>query len=208
MKKLMIVAVVVVLTAITAVYSQTGPKGMPPLSGITYVPRGNTFRIQSSINTSMPVSTTSPVFTVLAVDFEGKINGKPIEFTRGAPRGVVMNDGDLSDDEHRLVETGMDLIVSAFYSRKLEMPEMNFELKAINEGDALLATVKPLRGGAVFEGKFSGGVSYERFKFKQDAAGTIIVNNGTMPEDDIRAIELTIIWTKLYLDETRARSKQ
>ena len=191
MKKLAMAAIVIVLFMIPAVYAQTVPR--VPRRVIVLIPQGNNLRIQASA----AFSGGPP----LVVDFKGKINGKPIEFEDN----YVMNDGGLSDAEHRLVEIGLDLITSGFNRGKFEMPEMSFELKAEEGGDALLAVVKSRSGGSVFEGKLEGGVSGKRFEFKQDAAGTIIVNNGTLSEDEVWVIEWATNLTKLLLGQARGK---
>jgi len=181
-------AVFVLLIAITAVYAEPG-------DGAVLVARGETLRIQASTTDSL-----------LAVDFQGKIDGKPLKFER--KDSVVINDGGLSDEEHRLIEIGLDLITSGFNRGKFEMPEMSFELKVINEGDALLATVKPLRGGASFEGKLEGGVNGKRFEFKQDASGAVIVNNGSLTESEVRVMEVAARFTKYMLQIPRDKTKK
>ena len=181
-------AVFVLLIAITAVYAEPG-------DGAVLVARGETLRIQASTTDSL-----------LAVDFQGKINGKPLKFER--KDSVVINDGGLSDEEHRLIEIGLDLITSGFNRGKFEMPEMSFELKVINEGDALLATVKPLRGVASFEGKLEGGVNGKRFEFKQDASGAVIVNNGSLTESEVRVMEVAARFTKYMLQIPRDKTKK
>ena len=190
MKKLTSAAVIVLFT-ITIVYAQTSSKNFAGM-GLALKPQGNNLRIQAQSSVAL-----------LAVDFQGKINGKPIEFEQKGFGNLVMNDGGLSDEEHRLVEIGLDLITSVFNRGKFEMPEMSFELKVINEGDAFLATVKPRSGGAIFEGKLEGGVSFKRFEFKQDAAGTVIVNNGTLSEDEVLVLEFATNMTKSTLRRAR-----
>jgi len=193
MKKSVMIVVVAVFM-IPAVYAQTGE---PIRYGSMLDPRGNTLRVQLSIEYSANIA-------LLAVDFEGKINGKPIEFDQ-VGRTAVMNDGSLSDDEFRLVENGLDMIGAALNGDKLEMPEMSIELKA--EGSALLVNVKSRRGGAVFEGKLEVGVAVlggEGFKlnpleFKQDAAGAVIVNNRTLSDYEVVALMRVSGTTKYWL---------
>ena len=186
MKKLA-AAVVIVLFTITVVYAQTDSKNMVS-AAFTLKAQGNNLRIWAQ---------SSGAF--LVVDFQGKTNGKPIEFEEKGFGNFVMNDDGLSDEEHRMVEIGLDLITSVFNRGKFEMPEMSFELKVINEGDAFLATVKPRSGGSSFEGKLEGGVNGKRFEFKQDATGAVIVNNGTLSEGEVLVLEQATNMTKSIL---------
>jgi len=186
MKKSVLATVIIVLFTIPAVYAQ-----IDRVTAMTLA-KGNTFqhRIEGG-----------GVF--LVGNFEGKINRKPIEFEYKGRGTTIINNGSLSNDELRLVENGLDLITSALNRGKFEMPEMNFKLKA--EGKALLATVESRRAGAVFEGKFEWTINGKSLEFKQDAAGSIIVNNGKLTDNEIWVLDLWINHAKSNFGLVRSK---
>jgi hypothetical protein len=74
---------------------------------------------------------------------------------------------------------------SALKRDKFKMPGISFKLKA--EGKTLQADVRS--GSAVFEGKFEGTINGKPIEFKSDAGGAIIVNKGTLSDNELWAIE-------------------
>jgi len=160
-------AIVVILFSISVVYAQTGY--------FAFGLQENALMISSSVGGERFKGT-----------FEGKINGKSMGFKiEGAT--VVINDGQLSDAEMRLIESGIDLAASALSRGKYEMPEMSLKLKA--EGKTLVAIVESQRGGASFEGKFEGTINGEPLEFKQDTGGSTVINDDKLSDNGIKAIE-------------------
>jgi len=180
MKKSLIAAIIILFT-IPAIYAQTGPSVVSVM-----IAKGNTFQLRMASSGGLLVGR-----------FEGKINGKPIEFEDKGKLTAVMNNGSLSNADLRLIETGLDLITSALNRGNYEMPEMNFKLKA--EGNALLVTVESRRGGAVFEGKYEWSINGKPLEFKQNTAESIIANNGKLSENEVLAFERWIRRTKSSL---------
>ena len=163
-----ILAIVVILFSISVVYAQT------QIGDFSFRPQENALMVLLIVDGKPFVGT-----------FEGKINGKSMEFKREGAT-VVINDGQLSDAEMRLIESGIDLAVSALSRGKYEMPEMSLKIKA--EGKTLVAIVESQSGGASFEGKFEGTINGEPLEFKQDTGGATVINDGKLSDNEIKTI--------------------
>ena len=174
MKKLIMSAVAVFFLTIPAIYAQE--------IKIIKLPQGvQQYSFSSDLNTlrlRMGVDGGS-----LLMYLEGKLNGKAIEFKTNGMTSIIMNDGKMSDEENRLVESAIDIMKSALKRDKFEMPGMSFTLKG--EENTLQVNVKS--GGAVFEGKLEGTIKGKPFEFKSDAEGGVVVNNGELSDNEITA---------------------
>jgi len=163
MKKSIISAVAVFLLAIPAIYA---------LQQASITVNGNTLRFRASVDGGS-----------LIIYLEGKLNGKAIEFKTNGISSIIMNDGKMSDEENRLVQSAIDIVKSTLKRDKFEMPGMSFTLKG--EENTLQVNVKS--GGAVFEGKLEGTIKGKPFEFKSNAEGGIVVNNGELSDNEIAA---------------------
>ena len=174
MKKLIII--VVIILTIHAVYAQELSKINQPAgaSEMSLRANGNTFLLR-----------TSGGGVSLVINFEGKLNGKSIEFKQSGPMGVSMNDGKMSDEEIHLVGSSIDIMKSVLKRDKAELSWTSFILKG--EGKTLQVDIKS--GDAVFEGKMEGTINGNPFEFKSGAGGSIVVNNGELSDSEIKGIE-------------------
>ena len=111
MKKSIMVAVVVFLLTIPAVYAQQVLDGPPQFQFpnakwggvmVQLIPNGNTLRFRLFFGDNL---------LSMDVNFEGKLNGKSIEFKRRGVEEVRMNDGKLS------IESGFNRIKSGLGAR-------------------------------------------------------------------------------------------
>jgi len=173
MKKSVITAVVFLLT-IPVVYAQQIMPAPQGAQEVSFRFDGNTLMFRSRGGGASMV-----------VNFEGKLNGKTIEFKQEGFAAVSMNDGTLSDEETRLVGSAIDIMKSACTREKFDTSGMSFKLKG--EGNALHADIKS--GAAVFEGKIGGTINEKPFDFKSDAGGAVIVNDGALSDIELKAIE-------------------
>lgn len=160
MKKLIIVPVIIFLSAFPAVFSQE-------VGIATFNTNGNTLRFDT---TSKDLS--------LILNFEGKLNGKSIDFKMENPISVNMNDGKLSSGEVGLVESAINIMKSALNGDKSEVPGISFTIKY--EGKSLRVEIKS--GTGDFEGKLEGAINGKPLDFQSDVGGGIILNNGELSD--------------------------
>jgi len=178
--------VVICLFTIPAVFAQQPKEFTPPKGAMlmTLQADGNTLGFRLSNEDGV----------ALALNFEGKLNGKSIEFMGTGFRPIIVNDGKLSDEEIRLARRSLDALKSAVNRNKFEAPGISSRLKA--DGKSLQADIKS--GAVVFEGKIEGTINGKPLEFKSDDGGAIIVNNGELSDNEIRRIVsgLTVIQLK------------
>jgi len=185
MKKLILIAIVVLLSAISAVYAQQKinvPQGMDNFS--VGVIGNNTLRLRMGVEGMMA-----------ELNFEGKLNGKSIELRQEGFSSISMNDGALSDEETSLVVNAIDVMKSVFKRDKFEAPGMSFKL-GVQEA-ALLADVRS--GAAVLEGKIKVTLNRKPVEFKSDARSGVVLYDSGLSDNEIKTIEVGFDWLKSFI---------
>jgi len=184
MKKLLVTIAIMFLLMIPVVYAQQMvniPKGFGQARLTT---DGNKLHVRTGVS--------GATFDFI---FEGKLNGKPIEFKIISLASIIMNDGTLSDEEIMLAQNVIDIMKSALRRDKFEAAGISFKLKA--DGKTLQADIKS--GNTVFEGRFEGTINEKPLEFKFDADGDIVVNNGELSDKEIVQMEECFTGIKFFL---------
>ena len=189
MKKTTIVIgfVLLTMTVLQTVYGQQS--GAPQTIGVSFQPYPEDAAAYLVASESRQGADSS----LGRVKYDFTINGKPVIFTNGDNHDIVMNDGKLSDAEMQLIIIGIDAMKSTLSRGKFEKtPGISFKV----EGAALQWNVESQREkGLVFQANFYAMIDRKAdqkpnipIEFKSDSAGNIVMNDGTLSENQTNAI--------------------